>query len=292
MKQEEFCEILGGVNEAYVQQAREPGKAKLPAWLPWSAAACFVAAVAAVVAVVPNYGNHFGVVPPDSQSGMAEGNFQGDASSTAGILPVYMETIMVNEVTGFLDAARVWRDPERYEAALWDPSAIRAYYGKELTPPYVPEGLSASPGNGTAQAILRKEDGAVVEDTVWLGFYHAYYEDGSPQLTEGIAARKGFSITASRVGLLGDCIYLLPENERATSAIGGVAVTFGYRSMPYGPYDPETHAPAGYYDMYVAEWEQEGVEYQLVADQMELEDVVKVVASMIYGQEEILIVQG
>ena len=42
----------------------------------------------------------------------------------------------------------------------------------------------------------------------------------------------------------------------------------------------------------VAEWEQEGVEYQLVADQMELEDVVKVVASMIYGQEEILIVQG
>ena len=62
--------------------------------------------------------------------------------------------------------------------------------------------------------------------------------------------------------------------------------------MPYGPYDPETHAPAGYYDMYVAEWEQEGVEYQLVADQMELEDVVKVVASMIYGQEEILIVPG
>ena len=86
MKQEEFCEIFGGVNEAYVQQAREPGKAKLPAWLPWSAAACFVAAVAARGCVVPNYGNHFGVVPPDSQSGMAEGNFQGDASSTAGIL--------------------------------------------------------------------------------------------------------------------------------------------------------------------------------------------------------------
>ena len=99
---------------------------------------------------------------------------------------------MVNEVTGFLDAARVWRDPKRYEAALWDPSAIRAYYGKELTPPYVPEGLSASPGNGTAQAILRKEDGAVVEDTVWLGFYHAYYEDGSPQLTEGMPPAKGF----------------------------------------------------------------------------------------------------
>ncbi len=95
------------------------------------------------------------------------------------------------------------------------------------------------------------------------------------------AAVKGFSITASKIGLLSGCIYLLPENEVKTSDIDGTAVTFGYRSMPYGPYDPDTHEPSGYYDMYVAEFEYDGIEYQLVAEQMEAEEVVKVVSSII-----------
>ena len=100
-----------------------------------------------------------------------------------------------------------------------------------------PSGLVASSWNGTAKVILDKND-KVVDDTVWLNFYHDYYEDGSPKLTEGVTARKGFSITASKIGILSDCIYLLPENEVKTSDIDGTAVTFGYRSMPYGPYNP------------------------------------------------------
>ena len=88
---------------------------------------------------------------------------------------------------------------------------------------------------------------------------------------------------AKRVG-----IYLLPENEVKTSDIDGTAVTFGYRSMPYGPYNPDTHEPSGYYDMYVAEFEYDGIEYQIVAEQMEAEEVVKVVSSIIYGEEVIV----
>ncbi|HIZ56168.1 MAG TPA: hypothetical protein H9671_08215, partial [Firmicutes bacterium] len=97
-----------------------------------------------------------------------------------------------------------------------------------------------------------------------------------------------FSITVSKIGLLNDCLYILPENEVKTSDIGGTSVTFGYRSMPYGPYDPDTHEPSGYYDMYVAEFQHNGIEYQIVAEQMEAEEVVKVVSSIIYGEEVIV----
>ena len=58
--------------------------------------------------------------------------------------------------------------------------------------------------------------------------------------------------------------------------------------MPYGPYDPDTHEPSGYYDMYVAELECDGIEYQIVAKQMEAEEVVKVVSSILYGEEVIV----
>jgi len=75
------------------------------------------------------------------------------------------------------------------------------------------------------------------------------------------------------------------EAEVITSDIDGTAVTFGYRPMPYGPYNPDTHDPAGYYDRYVAEFEYDGIEYEIVAEQMEAEEVVKVVSSIIYGEE-------
>ena len=37
--------------------------------------------------------------------------------------------------------------------------------------------------------------------------------------------------------------------------------------------------------MYVAEFEYDGIEYQIVAEQMEAEEVVKVVSSIIYGED-------
>ena len=47
--------------------------------------------------------------------------------------------------------------------------------------------------------------------------------------------------------------------------------------------DEEIKEPC--YDMYVAEFEYDGIEYQIVAEQIEAEEVVKVVSSIIYGEE-------
>ena len=66
-------------------------------------------------------------------------------------------------------------------------------------------------------------------------------------------------------------------------------MSIGYRAMPYGPYDSATHEPAGYYDMYVAQFALDGISFQLVAKEMALEDVVKVVASVICPEREIVV---
>ena len=79
----------------------------------------------------------------------------------------------------------------------------------------------------------------------------------------------------------------MPENELKVSYIAETPVTFGYRSMPYGPYDPLTHAPAGHYDMYVAEFSLDGIQYQIVAEQLAFEELVKVVSSVVSGCAEV-----
>jgi len=204
---------------------------------------------------------------------------------------ISMDEVRLNELGPSADMARLYRDPALYDEITWGPDEIRAYLGGNPAPPYVPEGLKAAPGNGTARVTAAKADGKLVEDTVYLRYWHDYGEDGSPKLTEGVAARKGFSLTASRLGILNCGVeYLLPGDERRVSTLNGTGVTFGSREMPYGPYGPETHAPSGYYRLCTAEFTLRGADYQLVAEQLPLEEVVRVVASLLCGGAAVEIV--
>lgn len=295
MKKEYLFELIGEVDEQKIVMAGMEYSAKnmtYPAWTKWaSLAACFAVVAVTAFSVLPRYVSRQGTTRPDPSNQVVSDHPTGDTNNVfqpeTDEIHISMENISVNEIEELADAARIWYDPQLYDSVVWDESDVMAYYGKDLTPVYIPHGLTAASGNGTATVVVDK-NGEYVSDTVWFGFYHDYYEDGSPKLTEDVAATKGFYITASKVGLLRDCIYILPENEVQTSGIGGTEVTFGYRSMPYGPYDPDTHQPSGYYDMYVAEFECDGIEYQVVAEQMEEEEVVKVVSSMICGEEVVI----
>ena len=286
-----FSEAMSEVNGKYYEEAANY-HCKKHGWVKWSAmAACLTVVLFTVFSVIPNYFRQQGTTPPDNPNGVIvdtpTDNPDDVTTPATSEIHISMDNISFNEAGALTDAVRIWRDPELYEHIQWDKDAVIEYYGKDLTPAYIPDGLTAAIGNGTARVVADKSAN-IVEDTVWLGFYHDYYEDGSPKLTEGVTAHKGFSITVSKIGLLNDCFYILPENEVKTSDSDGTAVTFGYRSMPYGPYDPDTHEPSGYYDMYVAEFEYDGIEYQIVAEQMEAEGVVKVVSSIIYGEEVIV----
>lgn len=286
-----FSEAISEVGDKYYEEAANY-HCKKHGWIKRSAmAACFTVVLFTALSVLPNYFRQQGTTPPDNPNGVIvdnpTNNSDDDTTPAKSEIHISMDNISFNEVEAFMDAAPLWRDPEVYDRIWWDRNAVIDYYGKDLTPVYVPDGLTAANGNGTARVVADKS-GNIVEDTVWLGFYHDYNEDGNPKLTEGVTARKGFSITVSKIGLLHDCLYILPENEVKTSDIDGTAVTFGYRPMPYGPNDPDTHEPSGYYDIYVAEFEHDGIEYEIVAEQMEAEEVVKVVSSIICGEEVIV----
>lgn len=290
MNSKKFSDAMSEIDDTYIEEAiHYQKKTWKHSQTKWSAiAACFVVVSVAAFSIVAHYLNQQGVTPPDNPKGIIADNPNAGTPPTASEIHISMDNIFLNDIAALSDAALKWYDPELYDSVLWDKETVINYYGKDLTPVYIPDGLIAASLNGSA-AVIADKDGSIVMDTVWLNFYHEYYEDGSPKLTEDVAACKGFSITASKVGLLQDCIYLLPENEIKTSDIGGTSVTFGYRSMPYGPFAPKTHEPSGYYDMYIAEFEHDSIEYQIVADQMELKELVKVVTAVITGENKIVI---
>lgn len=122
----------------------------------------------------------------------------------------------------------------------------------------------------------------MVSDIANLGFYSGYYEDGTPELYENTNAVKGLSLSASRIGALPQWDYVLPEQERQTTDIDGIAVTLGVSICPC--------EPAGTVEVINAEWESGGLHFQLTAQQIERTDVVKTIASIIAGTADITII--
>ena len=290
MRAEEFLDVLNEVNETYIVDTWESNNKKRSALRKTGAiAACLALLCTGVLYLSRQDGG--GMPAGDPSTGEVTINGEDNGGDDNSAFTVNMDSVAVNETSGNMDAARVWRDPEMYHNEVWDESQIVEYYGRDLTPSYVPKGLLPAQGNGSGVFTLNNEDGTVVEDTVWIGFYHDYYEDGSPKLTEDVSAVKGISITASRIGILNCCIYTLPDDEIETTDIAGTVVTFGYRSMSYGPYDPDTHEPSGYYDLYTAEFTLEGIEYEIISHQLRLEEIIKVTASLITGEDNITVEQ-
>lgn len=190
-----------------------------------------------------------------------------------------MSSVFVNEISFVPAAALRYYSPDLYDKATMTAHEISAYFGHSLSPAWLPDYLSQAPQNDARQTftfIIERDSGTVCMDRVTYGYYHAY-ENGLPANTASIPARCGYDISFSRLGLIGDCIYLLPENEVKPSIIADTTVTIGVRAMPYGPYDALTHEPAGSYLCYVADFTVDDIRCQLVAEQMPLEDVVRVI---------------
>ena len=292
-----FSEAMSELDSKYVDEAvNYRKKAKKSAWIKWGAlAACFAAAMFTAASVLPDYLNQQGseqlydpnnVITDDSTDDVLSGDSNREPTDdlidnippAADEIHIDMNNIVINQISDLVGEDYARYNPETDEKVIWNKEDIIAYYGTDLVPAYIPNGLSAYTENSEATVYIG-QDGSVAEDTVYLSFYN-YLTNSA----EG-AVKQGFTVTASKIGIVNDCLYLLPENEVKTSDIGETEVIFGYRSMPYGPYDPETHEPSGYYDMYVAEFKLNDAEFKIVAEQMAAEEVVKVVSSIIYGEK-------
>lgn len=296
MNTTKFSSALGKVNDRYLMEAITYERKKKSGWQKWGAmAACFGLIVTVTMVALPGLLKvPGGVVPPlNPNPGPVVSDNDNQASDepmqpqSEGKITINWDNVAVNESAGLaLDAARRYYDPNLYDTENWGEEEIMAYYGWNLAPAYIPGGLTGG-GNGPGGLMCReKATGKIVEDMAGRGFWVDFWEDGSPKSDDDIVIPKGFTITVSKLGIL-HC-GLLPVDEERTTDFGGVSVTLSHCSMKHGPFNPTTKAPdglsnmpAGYYDIYVASFTLDGVEYEIEAQRLELEEVIKIVASII-----------
>ena len=112
-------------------------------------------------------------------------------------------------------------------------------------------------------------------------------------ITSGIGCPKGAGPCRDRCDLRPLCDTIDSDRPDAdpVQPSGGQELVIAHCSVGHGPYDPTQKAPdglsdrpAGYYDLYVASFRLDGAEYEVQAQRLELEEVVKIVASIVEGQ--------
>lgn len=64
MRKEEFCEVIGDINERYVKEARMPQKAKTSVWIKWFSLAACLCLVLGVAFTVPRFMQYFDIGAP------------------------------------------------------------------------------------------------------------------------------------------------------------------------------------------------------------------------------------
>ena len=297
MNAEQFSSALGKVNDKYIMEAVTYELKKKSGWLKWGAmAACigliFTVTMAALPGILKGQGT---IVPPPDPS--IPGPVASDGRDQPSVEPlqppsepeitINWDNVAVNESAGLAqNAAPLYRDPAIYNEEILNTEGVRAYYGWELAPAYIPDDLTGGGKAVLGRIVREKATGNVVEDQAGRSFWVDFGEDGSPKSNDDIVIPQGFTIRASRLRILHCC--LLPVDNERTTDFGGVPVTLRHCSLPYG--DGASKTPAGYYDIYTAAFTLNGVEYEIEAQRLELEEVIKITASIISPFHEDFIV--
>lgn len=256
-------------------------------WLKWGAmAACLGLIITVAMATLPSLLKGPGGVmpPPNPGPGSVIGDNDNQTSNEPLQPPdereitINWDNVAVNESAGLAqNAVPLYRDPAIYNEEILDTEGVRAYYGWELAPAYIPDDLTGGGKAVSGRVVREKATGNVVEDQAGRSFWVDFGEDGSPKSNDDIVIPRGFTIRASRLRILHCC--LLPVDGERTTDFGGVPVTLRHCSLPYGDSDSKT--PAGYYDIYTAAFTLNGVEYEIEAQRLELEELIKITASII-----------
>ncbi len=299
MTAEHILSAMGSINQEAVRDARAYKRDRFRAAAKWGAmAACFVLILTAAAITLPGIirGRGDVVLPPESGASGIVDSSNNTQPATEPVQPpsepktiINWENVVVNESEGMTPgAARRYYSSDLYNEEILDTEGVRTYYGWELAPTYIPDGLTGGGKDVSGCIVREKATGNIVEEQAGRSFWVDFWEDGSPKSNDDIVIPKGFTIRASKLRILHCC--LLPVDGERTTDFGGVPVTLAHCSMAHGPYDPTRKAPdglsnmpAGYYDVYTASFELDGVKYEVEAQRLELEEVIKIVASVISG---------
>lgn len=304
MNPAELLDLIGEVNEDYVLAAGQPNRRARPRWV--SLAACAACAALALTGVFfLKQDTDVQIEPPSAPlptvqepAAVPTGDIPhldppeesaAPAQPSPAPMVIDLGQISVNELPEGQPSGTLRADFSlTHEEVEWGEDEIAAWFGKtDFTPAFIPENLIPAQGNNTATVFTK--DGQVVIDLLGLGFYVDYYEDGGPRSTDECVYARGFTLHISRHSTHPFRDWAIREPTVVASDIAGTDVTVTHTSYSYGPYDPDTHAPAGYYDWYSAEFALDGLNYEIDAQRLTLEEVVSVAASIITGGTEFTI---
>lgn len=288
---------LNGVDAAYIQEAAEVktsrGRSRARYF---AAAACLcLALLGALRAGLPGT---LGPRPPAPPAAAVVSETPGEKDPASPAVTIRWENVAVNEAEGLrADAALRYYDPALYDKEQWGEEQVVEYYGWDLVPGYLPEKLREDGGAPAPVVIRDKATGELVQDQACNGFWVDRYEDGSPKSDDHIVIPTGFTVTASRLGIL-HCA-LLPVEEEKVTQFDRTEVVLSHARLPYGSFDPTRkdpsglyNMPSGYYDVYTAAFTLNGVEYEVETQRLELEELIRITASIISPEKDIIVGVG
>ncbi len=287
---------ISNLDDRFVLEAQAEQARKAPVWRKWAGlAACLCLAAVSVTAALHPWepdGTPFSNptetidrgteptgapstdIPPVQPNGDDRPGIAPLEPPDAPTVAVNWDGVAVNESEGLsAGEAMLCLDPENYSFEFWGQEDVAAYYGWTLAPAYIPEGLTGGGQGAFAEIWRARATGEIVLDQARRGFWTAFGEDGTPRSDDGPDAPAGFTVRASRGGDF--LCALLPVDNARTTDFGGVSVTLSHFSVQHGHNDPDA------YDIYTAFFALNGVEYEIEARRLALEEVIKIAASVI-----------
>ncbi len=198
----------------------------------------------------------------DSQIGAAEPSEEqpDNPTSTPGTEPeqpnITPLDFTVNNIIGQMSGAKPYRDPAEHYTETWSAQQMVGYLGVDLTQlsPYLPEDLAYVKRDGFT--VTFHNDGNIVED------FASFSYTG----TDG----RTLTVLASKVGTPYDSVYSLETNN--TENIGGVEALIGGMSK---------NAKSDDYDFFYADFEANGINYRVKADNLTGEEFYNAVEGII-----------
>lgn len=212
-----------------------------------------------------SHGNHAVLDSPSLEDGLGEQD--------------QMAKVHFNILEESLSADRVYFDPETtYEKQLTLAETIE-YLGRDVRPSVIPEELTAYIDQypDAHFTIIYNNDDTVAFDQ----FQFTYQEEFESEAYTPL--EKQLNVLVSKTGVKNDCVYVWSDDMQP-SELHGQTLMIGKREIPYGPYtvvEDGPNIPAGYYDLFLAEFNYDGIYYQVIADNFTEEEFVQTLSSML-----------
>ena len=188
---------------------------------------------------------------------------------------VYLPAIFINELEKIPAAAsKLYYDPEKYDKIELSEQQTQEYFGTEL----VPEGAVREPlkkfrGDGSVHYI-EKQSGKIVYDTAHIVYASGVYDDGSR--LSPVDGGSNLTVSASRLGRPNVC-YAWGDGK--STEVKGVEVYAGKIEVGYN-YN-EQKEPQNFYIRYFAEFEVNGIYYEVDADNISETEFIRAVWGII-----------